>query len=97
MGWAGPLFIQGRRTEGGRFVAFEMNGRLGGSISSLLYLGFDQLGLIAHHFAGAGRLAASPFLGGTGVTVYKSLSDFPVRHEDVAVLKENGVWRRLSL
>lgn len=96
IGWVGTLILQGRRTEGGRFVAFEINGRLGGSISSLLHLGFDQLGLVAHHFAGAQRLAASPFLGGTGVTVYKSLCDFPVRHEDVATLKKNGVWRRFS-
>jgi carbamoyl-phosphate synthase large subunit len=96
VGWAGPLFVQGRKTEDGRFVAFEMNGRLGGSVSSLLRFGFDQLGLLAHHFASAQRLAASPVLGGTGVTVYKSLCDFPVRHADVAMLKENGMWRRFS-
>lgn len=59
-------------------------------------LGFDQLGLVAHHFAGAERLAPSPTLGGIGVTVYKSLGDFPVRHEDAAMLKERGVWRRFS-
>jgi hypothetical protein len=59
-------------------------------------LGFDQLGLVAHHFAGAQRLAPSPTLGGIGVTVYKSLGDFPVRHEDAAMLKERGVWRRFS-
>lgn len=29
-------------------------------------------------------------------TVYKLLCDFPVRHEDVSMLKENGVWRRSS-
>lgn len=82
MGWAGFLFVQGRRTRDGRFVAFELNGRLGGSVSSLLHWGFDQLGLIAHHFAGPQRLPASPIPRGTGVTVYKSLSDFSVRHAE---------------
>jgi hypothetical protein len=95
-GWAGPLFIQGRKTSDGRFVAFEMNGRLGGSVSSLLYWGFDQLGLIAHHFAPGGRLPPSSIPAGMDVTVYKSLSDFPVRHQDVALLEERGVWRRAS-
>lgn len=95
-GWAGPLFIQGRKTSDGRFVAFEMNGRLGGSVSSLLYWGFDQLGLIAHHFAPGGCLPPSPIPAGMGVTLYKSLSDFPVRHQDVALLEECGVWRRAS-
>jgi hypothetical protein len=31
-----------------------------------------------------------------GVTVFKSLSDFPVGHEDVSLLKEIEMWRRSS-
>lgn len=96
IGWVGPLNLQGRRTEDGRFVAFELNGRMGGVISGYLRLGFDELGIVAHYFAGAQRLAASPILGGTGVTVYKSLCDFPVKHEDAAILKENGAWQRFA-
>ena len=41
-------------------------------------------------------MVLSSFKEGTGATVYKSLGDFPVRHEDVAVLKERGVWRMFS-
>ena len=94
IGWVGPVNVQGRRAGDRGFVAFELNGRLTGSTSVRLRLGFDDLGALAHVFAGAKRLAPSPSLGATGQTVFRSITDYPVRHEDILALKEHGVWRK---
>ena len=51
-GWRGPLNIQCQRTPDDRLVIHEFNGRFTGATAARALLGFDELGIILHHFAG---------------------------------------------
>lgn len=94
-GWAGPFNLQCKPRPAGGYAAFEMNGRLTGSTSARLRLGFDELGILARLFAGPGRLAAvAP--AAPPRWVMRTGQDAPVLEPQVRSLEEKGQWQRSS-
>lgn len=94
-GWAGPFNLQCKPSPEGGYAAFEMNGRLTGSTSARLRLGFDELGNLAGLFAGPGRLA-EPAAAPPPRWVMRTGQDAPVLERQVHSLEENGQWQRSS-
>jgi carbamoyl-phosphate synthase large subunit len=96
MGWMGPLNLQCKRLSDGRYVAFEINGRMSGSTSARLLMGFDEVGRLTHDLTGQDLLPTIlPEPKGDRI-VFRSLSDYVVDEGDVDLLKEHGQWRRSS-
>ena len=95
-GWAGPFNIQCKPRAGGGYAAFEMNGRMTGSTSARLCLGFDELGHLARLFAGPGRLGKPAAPDPQPRWVMRTGLDAPVIEQQVRALQEAGQWVRSS-
>lgn len=92
-GWVGLVNIQGRRDAAGQFKVYEFNGRFAGASATRLYLGFDELALLLHHFAGY-TLAPHPRGGERNRIIQKSLGDCIIEARDLATLEREGQWRK---
>ena len=92
-GWVGLINIQGRRNAKGQFKAYEFNGRVAGASATRLYLDFDEIAMLAEHFAGH-TLAPHPRGGASNRIVHKSLSDYLIEAEELATLAREGRWRK---
>ena len=91
-GWKGPLSVQLKRTSEGAFVAFEMDGRIGGGTAARLFMGFDDVAEIIQRFLPE---AAFPSIATTqSDAVQKYLARYPIPREGVADLRTLGRWSR---
>lgn len=93
IGWVGPFNLQCKRDPTGAYVAFEMNGRLTGTTSARLAMGYDEIGILARSFAGPGRLPDWTLSPPPQCLVIKSLTDGVVDLDQVERLTAEGVWR----
>jgi carbamoyl-phosphate synthase large subunit len=92
-GWRGCLNIQGRMTKTGDFVAFEFNGRMTGSTSARLLLGFDELGLLVQHFVGDNLLPPSSYYATADKEVQEILACYVANTADKLSLQNNQYWQ----
>ena len=91
-GWRGMLNLQLKLTNKG-FIAYEMNGRMSGSTSARELVGYDEIGLVAKHFAGFDISSYASASNSDGF-VYRSLTDYYVSNSAPEELAKNKVWQR---
>lgn len=95
LGYRGPFNIQAKKEKDGRFVPFELNGRLTGSSVARAFLGYNQtIHVVEHFLEGCGPWPRHDGDGGVAVTrqpVFRTLD----RHR-VGALARNGEWRGAS-
>jgi carbamoyl-phosphate synthase large subunit len=92
-GWRGCLNIQGRINKADEFIAFEFNGRMTGSTSARLLLGFDELGLLVQHFVGDNLLPSSPYHGTADREVQEILACYIANSTDKLILHNTQYWQ----
>jgi len=91
-GWKGPLSVQLKRTSEGAFVAFEMDGRVGGGTAARMFMGFDDVAEVIERFVP--EAAFSSIATNQSDAVQKNLSSYPIPREGVAALRTSGRWSR---
>jgi hypothetical protein len=94
VGWRGSLNMQFKRAGDGSFKAHEFNGRMSGSTSARLLLGFDELRLIVGDFLDRELPAICEEESNAPGYVTRTLSDMFVPLDKVQALRATGVWRR---
>lgn len=90
-GWRGSFNLQCRKTETG-YAGIEMNGRMTGSTSARLWLGYDEIRELLKSFRTI-DLGSDPRVWSDqeGI-VYRSLTDYYVQKSDQTIFMEQGQW-----
>lgn len=91
-GWRGLLNIQARRDASGAWTPIELAGRFMGGTNALHALGVPVVGIVLQRFIEGFDV---PFIAAPrhDLRAVKQATTFLVRDDDVAELRDNGVWQ----
>ncbi|MEI6131447.1 MAG: hypothetical protein WCQ41_01310 [Bacillota bacterium] len=92
-GWRGVFNFQCRKTEDG-YKGIEMNGRMSGSTSARLWLGFDEPRELIKAFQGIDIGPDARIFEDKQGVVYRSLTDYFVAEKDCEQFERNGKWEK---
>jgi len=90
----GPLVVQGRLDQAGRFLAFELNGRINAGVGGRAALGRDELAPVIERLTGIRR--PPPPAAADAPLIEMSPDWEPVALPHAARLRAEGVWRAAS-
>jgi carbamoyl-phosphate synthase large subunit len=93
-GWRGPANFQFKRHTDETYLAHEFNGRMTGSTSARLLMGFDEIALVVQRFLGRQLRPVAMPATTLGDSVHRTLTDLPLLQSEVARLRNYGCWER---
>lgn len=93
-GWYGPLNLQMKPDQHGKWKAFELSPRQTGSTSARTLLGFDDFGLLCDIFIPELKIPNLTKTKKVQGKVFKYLQDNLVLDEDIENLSSKKVWKK---
>jgi carbamoyl-phosphate synthase large subunit len=95
-GWRGPVNVQCRRLSDGRYVMFELAGRLAGGLGGREAVGIPEVWQVLQAWL-PGRMPPLPPTGGqAGSVACKTVQTIALLEADLRIFESTGRWRAYS-